>query len=84
LTAGAAVVRDGPTVPCLGCGRLSVVITIRAGARFTVSRCPDCDRRAWTIDGVDASLAEVVEFVARVASEGSSLSRGRGGLVSRC
>jgi hypothetical protein len=81
LTGNAAVVHNEPTVPCLGCGRPSVVITIRAAARFTVSRCPDCERRAWTINGVDATLAEVLEFVTREGSEGSLLFGGRGGLA---
>ena len=54
--------RDGAEcgLVCAGCGQAPVVITIRASTCFTVSRCPQCDRRAWTIDGVDASLADVL------------------------
>ena len=57
--------KESQREPCTKCGGASVVITIRSGARLTLSVCPRCASRAWAIDGGPASLADVLGVLAR-------------------
>jgi hypothetical protein len=52
--------RECHLLPCGRCGRVSTAITIHRVPRITVVRCWKCERRSWTVEGADASIAEVL------------------------
>jgi hypothetical protein len=41
------------------------VITIRSEPRITMAVCSKCGVRSWTVDGADASIADVLAAVRR-------------------
>jgi hypothetical protein len=50
---------------CGECGRAASVITIRSAPRLTIATCSECERRSWTVDGAEASIADVLAILHR-------------------
>lgn len=48
---------------CRHCGRPRTLITIRKRPVLTMASCSMCQRRWWTVDGADASIADVLAIL---------------------
>jgi hypothetical protein len=60
-----AVHEDDERARCVYCGRVRTLITIRGRPVITLAACSRCQRRSWTVDGADTSIAEVLAILER-------------------
>jgi hypothetical protein len=50
---------------CIRCGGPATAITVHNDPDISIARCWKCERRAWTVDGADATIADVLTLLRR-------------------
>jgi hypothetical protein len=50
---------------CVRCGYAATAITVHNDPHISIARCWKCERRAWSVDGADATIADVLAVLRR-------------------